>query len=85
MVLKGKHINSAWNSIHLGETTIFYFDERKKVLKQMVEDETLFGEYLEKWANACKRCPFTSRDNKLNSTSCGKYIQEIARQLLVSK
>ena len=72
MVLNGKS-NLACKSMHLGETTIFYFDERKKVLKQMVEDENLFGEYFEKWAKACKRRPFTSRDNKLNSTSSGKY------------
>ena len=66
VVVNGKR-NLACKSIPLGETTIFYFDGRKKYLKEVVECKELFHEFLEEWN---KRS--TSRDNKLNSTSSGK-------------
>ena len=59
-------------SSDLGETKLYYFDERKKALKQIVQDEEQHRFFFETWNTACKGNLTDSREEETESSSSGK-------------
>ncbi|RMX38477.1 hypothetical protein pdam_00016786, partial [Pocillopora damicornis] len=51
-------------SSDLGQTKIYYYDERKKVLKQIVQDQEQSRTFFEAWKTACEGHSTNSRENE---------------------
>ena len=51
-------------SSYLGQTTFFYFDERKKVLKQITQVEEQYCSFFETWNATCKEHLTDSREKR---------------------
>ena len=60
-------------SSDLGQTKFYYFDERKKVLKQIVQDEKEYRSLLETWITTGKGHLTNSREKETNSSNSGKH------------
>ena len=60
-------------SSDLGQTKIDYFDERKKALKQIVQDEEQYRSFFETWNSACKEHLTDSREKETKSSSSSKH------------
>lgn len=60
-------------SSDLGQTEIYYFDERKKVLKQIVQDQEQSRAFFETWKTACKGHSTDSREKDTKFPSSGKH------------
>ena len=60
-------------SSDLGETKLYYFDERKRALKQIVQDEEQYRSFFETWNAACKGHLTDSREKETKSSSSGKH------------
>ena len=60
-------------SSDLGQTKFYYFDERKKVLKQIVQDEKEYCYFFETWNTTCRGHLTDSREKETNSSSSGKH------------
>ena len=60
-------------SSDLGQTKFYYFDECKKVLKQIVQDEKEYRSYFETWNTICRGHLTDSREKETNSSSSGKH------------
>ena len=60
-------------SSDLGQTKFYYFDERKKVLKQIVQDEKEYRSFFETWNTTCRGHLTDSREKETNSSSSGKH------------
>ena len=60
-------------SSDIGETKLHYFDERKKALKQIVQDEEQYRSFFETWNAACKGHLTDSREKETKSSSSGKH------------
>lgn len=52
---------------------MYYFDERKKALKQIVQDEEQYRSFFEEWNAACKGHLTDSREKETKSSSSGKH------------
>ena len=88
-------------SSDLGQTKIYYYDERKKVLKQIVQDQEQSRTFFETWKTACEGHSTNSRENETIFPSSGKherqfdiccqsqvnveFLVKISRRLLESK
>ena len=60
-------------SSDLGQTNIDYFDERRKALKQIVQDREQFSSLFETWKTDCKRHSTDSREKETKSSSSSKH------------
>ena len=60
-------------SSYLGQTTFFYRYERKKVLKQIVQDEEQYRSFFEAWNAACKGHLTDGSEKETKSSGSGKH------------
>ena len=60
-------------SSDLGQTKFYYFDERNKVLKQIVQDEKVYRPLLDALITTGKGHLTDSREKETNSSSSGKH------------
>ena len=60
-------------SSDLGETKLYYFDERKKALKQIVQDEEQNRSFFEAWNAACKGHLTDGSEKETKSSGSGKH------------
>ena len=59
-------------SSYLGQTTFFYRYERKKVLKQIVQDQERYRSFFEAWNAACKGHLTDGSEKETKSSGSGK-------------
>ena len=59
-------------SSDLGQTKFYYFEECKKVLKQIVQFKELYDSYFEAWNAACKGHPTDGSEKETKSSGSGK-------------
>ena len=60
-------------SSDLGETKLYYVDERKKALKQIVQDEEKYRSFFEAWNAACKGHLTDGSVKETKSSGSGKH------------
>ena len=60
-------------SSDLGETKLYYFDERKKALKQVVQDKEQYRSFFEAWNAACKGHLTDGSEKETKSSGSGKH------------
>ena len=60
-------------SSDLGETKLYYFDERKKALRQIVQDEEQYRSFFEAWNTACKGHLTDGSEKETESSGSGKH------------
>ena len=56
----------------LGKTKFYYFDERKKALRQIVQDEEQYRSFFETWNTACKGNLTDSGEEETEPSNSGK-------------
>ena len=60
-------------SSYLGKTEIFYFNEYKEDLKQIVQNQELLVTLFETWKTACEGYPIDSIETQTKSFSSGRH------------
>ncbi|CAH3112310.1 unnamed protein product, partial [Pocillopora meandrina] len=63
-------------SSYLGQTEIYYFNERKELLKQIVQDEEQRHTFFETWKTACKGYSTYSKEKETKSRGSGKHERQ---------